>query len=400
VDDGVEQRRTACACRHAPRAQIREVGGHYLDRTASGPSPTRYPHQLSGGMKQASRIARPSPPDPEVLLMDEPFSALRAEPHIVAGRAAAHLGRGQEDRRVHHPQVDEAVTLGDRIVVMTGIRPYQGVVEVPFPRPAAPSWAWRRDPAYGALVFRHLGDLRDESTAPAGRSGGRGMTLAPAARDRLIGLLSPALLLLLWKAAPRSAGSISASSRRRRVSFASFLRLSSSGEIVGQSGGEPRPAVGAILLGGVPGAAARAGDGPQPADRALIDPLVAGHLTRCRKARSCADAADLRAWRTSRWRWLALACSTDDIINTTAASSNRQDLSRCRQEFRGRRCRLSHDRAARRGPLDHGRHEARRRPRLCPDRDRRRWSRAERHRLHDLERLAADGVDHDVFGLI
>jgi NitT/TauT family transport system ATP-binding protein len=149
--------------RGAPRAQIREVVGHYLDRTGLAPFADRYPHQLSGGMKQRVSIARAFATDPAVLLMDEPFSALDEQNRTLLQEELLRIW--EEDKKtvvfITH-SVDEAVTLGDRIVVMTA-HPgrIKAIVEVPFPRPRA-VLGLRRDPAYGVLVFRIWGDLRDE----------------------------------------------------------------------------------------------------------------------------------------------------------------------------------------------------------------------------------------------
>jgi NitT/TauT family transport system ATP-binding protein len=149
--------------RGAPRAHIRDIVGHYLDRTGLLPFVDRYPHQLSGGMKQRVSIARAFATDPEVLLMDEPFSALDEQNRTLLQEELLRIW--DEDKKtvvfITH-SVDEAVTMGDHIVVMTA-HPgrIKALVEVPFPRPRE-VLELRKDPAYGALVYRIWGDLRDE----------------------------------------------------------------------------------------------------------------------------------------------------------------------------------------------------------------------------------------------
>lgn len=100
----------------------------------------RYPHEISGGMKQRAAIARALAPEPDILLMDEPFGALDAQTRVLLQEEVAALS--SEAQRtvlfVTH-SIEEAVFLGDRIVVMS-TRPgrIRSTHKVPFPRPRKP----------------------------------------------------------------------------------------------------------------------------------------------------------------------------------------------------------------------------------------------------------------------
>jgi NitT/TauT family transport system ATP-binding protein len=122
-----------------------------------------FPHQLSGGMRQRSAIARAFVTDPGVLLMDEPFAALDAQNRAIL---QAELVRIWEETRktvvyVTH-SIDEALLLGDRTVVMTA-QPgrIKRIIDVPFPHPRD-LMTLSASPEFGALKLDIWRVLEDE----------------------------------------------------------------------------------------------------------------------------------------------------------------------------------------------------------------------------------------------
>jgi NitT/TauT family transport system ATP-binding protein len=96
-----------------------------------------YPHQLSGGMRQRSAIARAFVTDPGMLLMDEPFAALDAQNRVILQEELVRIWEqtGKTVIYVTH-SIEEALLLGDRTVVMTA-QPgrIKLTIDVPFPHP-------------------------------------------------------------------------------------------------------------------------------------------------------------------------------------------------------------------------------------------------------------------------
>jgi NitT/TauT family transport system ATP-binding protein len=96
-----------------------------------------YPHQLSGGMRQRTAIARAFVTDPAMLLMDEPFASLDAQNRVILQAELVRLWEqtGKTVIYITH-SIEEALLLGDRTVVMTA-HPgrIKQIIDVPFARP-------------------------------------------------------------------------------------------------------------------------------------------------------------------------------------------------------------------------------------------------------------------------
>jgi nitrate/nitrite transport system ATP-binding protein len=120
------------------RAQLRSRTQAALQLVGLTHAAQRYPHEISGGMKQRVGIARALSMEPKALLMDEPFGALdaltraRLQDELLDIVAATH----STVVMVTH-DVDEAVLLADRIVMMTNgpAATIGEILPVPLPRP-------------------------------------------------------------------------------------------------------------------------------------------------------------------------------------------------------------------------------------------------------------------------
>ncbi|MCA0996660.1 MULTISPECIES: ABC transporter ATP-binding protein [Roseobacteraceae] len=118
----------------------------------------RLPDELSGGMQQRVGIARALHMDPDILLMDEPFSALDALTREEMGFDLLRIF-GERPKTVVFitHSVSEAALLADRVLVMTG-RPGSVLTELPVPVARPRGRETIKDPAVTELAA-HLRDL-------------------------------------------------------------------------------------------------------------------------------------------------------------------------------------------------------------------------------------------------
>ncbi|TDD94839.1 ABC transporter ATP-binding protein [Actinomadura rubrisoli] len=148
------------------RRERTEVAGHYLALVGLSGFEDRYPHELSGGMKQRVAIARSLAYDPDVLLMDEPFAALDAQTRDLLQDELLRIWErtGKTVVFITHG-IDEAVYLGGRVAVLTS-RPgrVKEVVDIDL-GPRHETEDLRSSPEFAAHRHRVWSLLRDEVQA-------------------------------------------------------------------------------------------------------------------------------------------------------------------------------------------------------------------------------------------
>jgi len=130
--------------RGVPDAQAKEQAEAWLRRVGLGGFGDRYPHQLSGGMRKRTSLAQTLVLDPDIILMDEPFSALDIQTRQLmenevlelwqsggrraaasparspdGGQREAQEGQGRKAVLFITHDLDEAIAMSDRVVILS-----------------------------------------------------------------------------------------------------------------------------------------------------------------------------------------------------------------------------------------------------------------------------------------
>jgi len=146
------------------KAEAHELARGWIERVGLGKFGQHYPHQLSGGMRKRVALAQTFINKPEILLMDEPFSALDMQTRTLMQDELLKLWTesGGSVVFVTH-DIEEAIALADRVFVLSA-RPgrLKAVYKVDLPRPRVMSQV-RYEPGFIELSKQIWNDLRDEA---------------------------------------------------------------------------------------------------------------------------------------------------------------------------------------------------------------------------------------------
>jgi NitT/TauT family transport system ATP-binding protein len=146
-------------CRNVPKKQRYEEARHWIGRMGLDVDVDqyKYPHELSGGMRQRVAIARTLILKPRIILMDEPFGALDPTTRMHMQDLLVNLWKELEATVffVTH-SITEAVYLGDRCYVFSG-SPGTILKTLAMPRPDRPAKEMEREEKFQQTVF----ELRD-----------------------------------------------------------------------------------------------------------------------------------------------------------------------------------------------------------------------------------------------
>jgi len=150
--------------RGVPADEARAQAQAWLARVGLGGFGDRYPHQLSGGMRKRTALAQTLALDPDIILMDEPFSALDIQTRQLMEDEVLDLWAAKKKAVLFITHdLDEAIAMSDRVVVLSAgpaTHPIgEFVIDLPRPRHVAEV---RTAPRFIELHTQIWGVLRDE----------------------------------------------------------------------------------------------------------------------------------------------------------------------------------------------------------------------------------------------
>jgi NitT/TauT family transport system ATP-binding protein len=153
-------------CRGAPVAERRELARTWIAKVGLNVKrdATKYPGELSGGMRQRVAIARTLILSPRIILMDEPFGALDPTTRLHMQALLVDLWKEAQATVffVTH-SIEEAIYLGDRVYVFSSA-PGTIIREIKVPPPTLPPKDMLREPAFVERVSE-IRDVMDQLAA-------------------------------------------------------------------------------------------------------------------------------------------------------------------------------------------------------------------------------------------
>ncbi|MBA3595190.1 MAG: ABC transporter ATP-binding protein [Pseudomonadota bacterium] len=147
-----------------PDGEARAQAQAWLERVGLSGFGDRYPHQLSGGMRKRTALAQVLALDPDIILMDEPFSALDIQTRQLMENEVLDLWAAKKKAVLFITHdLDEAIAMSDRVVVLSAgpaTRPMgEFTIDLPRPRNVAEV---RTQPRFIELHTQIWDVLRDE----------------------------------------------------------------------------------------------------------------------------------------------------------------------------------------------------------------------------------------------
>ena len=149
--------------RGQPKAQAIEQAHDWIARVGLSGFENHYPHQLSGGMRKRVALAQTFINEPQILLMDEPFSALDVQTRTLMEDELLQLWSSHKASVVFVTHdLEEAISMADRVCVITaGPGTVKGIYTIDLPRPRHVAEI-RFEPRFVELYQQIWEDLRNE----------------------------------------------------------------------------------------------------------------------------------------------------------------------------------------------------------------------------------------------